>query len=287
MVNNASYLAGWQTAAIAANLFPDPCNFSQPYYARWAEFGLNAGILQTVLCSRAGCDILDDYANQFAHFFRYISAIFTQELTYAFLNYHYEFGWFCDYLDPRCMTNLTGTNDTQQAMCDFANGSITPLTFPGNGSVPISEFNFLVGNASVLLAWEILGGLSDPSALADMCSSFGSFASFAAKAEAAGLHPDAMQPILCTNQTETQLVPTETSWCNVQPAASYVFAITLYNANQNYFWKEWVCNGYNTTGSLPYLDSAGMKAVNLLEDVVTAAIIERCRADDVPDTNPE
>ena len=107
------------------NLFPNPCNDDAGFYSNWAQAGLNTEILETVLCGRQGCNITNDYENQIAHFSRYISAIFTQQIIYVFEDVEDEFEYLCCNLDRRALANLTGTTDTSNAVCTAA-GLETP-----------------------------------------------------------------------------------------------------------------------------------------------------------------
>lgn len=280
VVNNASYLAGWQISAVAANLFPNPCGDAptQPYYANWAKVGLNTEILQIVLCGRQGCDITNDYANQFAHFFKYISAIFTQQLATIFQNVENGYEYLCFNLDPRALTNLTGTNDTLNAMCNLAGFTSPPPWSPnGNGQVPTAEFNYEVANATALLGWEILGGITSPSAIADTCNNWAPFEDLLFRA---GLRPDAMQAVLCNQGAETVLFPSSDVQTAIVTLSSYIFAIQIYNVNQNTYWKEYVCAGYQHD-TLYNLPQNAVTAVGLDYSTVFDQINARCTADDV------
>jgi hypothetical protein len=280
LVNNASYLAGWQIAAVAANLFPNPCGDAptQAFFTNWNAAGLNSEILQTVLCGRVGCDITNDYANQFVHFFKYISGIFTQQIATVFQNVTHGYEFLCYNLDPRALTNLTGTTNTRDAMCQLAGNQSTPSwNPPGDGQVPTAEFNYVVSNATALLGWEILAGITSPSAIAYTCDHWGPFASLLLRA---GLNPDAMQAVLCNQAAETTLITPDQFWEVGVALASPVFAIQIYNVNQNTYWKEYICAGYqnNTLYNLP---QGAMQQVMLNFTTVFTQISARCTADGV------
>jgi len=277
LINNASYLAGWQIAAVASNLFPNPCHENQSFYANWARIGLNTEILETVLCGRQGCNIDNDYANQFAHFFRYISAIFTQQIIYVFENIENEFEFLCYKLDPRALVNLTGTTDTRSAVCNaigVGNPRWTPL---GNGQPPTSEFNYEVANASALLAWEILGGVTDASEIQNLCENFGSFTTLLLPA---GLQPHAIEPVLCNQVAESTLAPSWEVQSAITTLSSIIFAIQVYNVNQNDYWKQFICEGYKEDNFIN-LSQDVMAAMGLDSVMVFPEIAARCMADNV------
>ena len=277
LLNNASYLAGWQIAAVASNLFPNPCHANDSFYANWAQIGFNAEILETVLCGRWGCDITNDYANQFAHFFKYISAIFTQQIIYVLENIESEFEFLCYNLDPRALANLTGTTDTRTAICGAIGLDNPQWTLPGNGQPPTCEFNYVVANGSALLAWEILGGVTNASDIQNLCENFDSFSTLLL---AAGLNPSAMEPVLCNQITESTLVPSLETQSAITTLSSIIFAIQLYNANQNDYWKEVICMGYKED-NFTNLSQDGMAAVGLDGVLVFPELAARCMADNV------
>ncbi|KAF2428974.1 hypothetical protein EJ08DRAFT_308921 [Tothia fuscella] len=272
-MDNMTLLLGWQLSAIYSTNPAITKLCGDDFFtltSNWSRMDYPTVNVKNVLCPRIGCDIILDLPNIIKHKGRYLSNLFKIGIYFTTPNTWLGWSFMCSAIAPPRLQQLFGDDSTIDMACARMPHDRVP--WDGDvGLIPDKEINLIHGNATELLAWQILSVFKSTKSLQNFCSTFDVYSVNMLKLNH---DPDIIKGTVCNDGGAIRLPSLVEVKSATRTLYTNMYVDTLFNVGCCSY-LDWICFGYEKGN----LDHIILDDVNWMDKVVLKRnVIQKCEA---------